>query len=234
MSTTPRRPASHGEPTARSRPEGVDRLATALQDPTRRRILLDLVSHGESRTIDDVARLVRVHRTVVFTHLERLTDLGYLEKTQRRGRLGKPASLYSAKPSVLSMTYPARQFVALATILAAWFADLGPDARGAAKAAGRSFGEDVAASPQVRSVAEALSALDALGADYTMQGDQILAGNCVFLEACRDAREVVCNVQAGILEGALCRGGIAATIEPRGPIPGNGCSYQLTLTEATT
>ena len=218
------RPVSPSEP---SRSEDVERLVTALQDPTRRRILLSLVRHGGPRTIDDLAGLVGVHRTVAFTHLERLADLGYLEKSQRRGRLGKPASLYSAKLGVLSLTYPARQFVALASILAAGVNSLGDTAPGVAKAAGLRFGED-AGRQGARSVAEALTPLDALGADYRVEGERILAGNCIFLEACDQAREVICAAHAGILEGALCAAGIEATVVPEGPLPTRGCAYRLT------
>jgi predicted ArsR family transcriptional regulator len=214
-------------PSAPSVSGGIERLVTALQDPTRRLIFLSLVRDGEPRTIDDLAELVGVHRTVAFTHLERLADLGYLEKSQRRGRLGKPASLYSAKPGVLSFTYPARQYVALAGILAAGVHSVGDAAPGAAKAAGVRFGED-AARPGARSVVEALTPLDALGADYSVEGERILAGNCIFLEACDQAREVICSAQAGILEGALCAAGIEATVVPEGPLPTRGCAYRLT------
>jgi predicted ArsR family transcriptional regulator len=226
-------PTTHGNsprsvsPSEPSASGDVERLVTALQDPTRRRILLSLVGDGGPRTIDDLAELVGVHRTVAFTHLERLADLGYLEKSQRRGRLGKPASLYSARPGVLSFTYPARQFVALASILAAGVTSLGDAAPGVAKAAGLRFGED-AARQGARSVVEAIAPLDSLGADYRVEGERILAGNCIFLEACDQAREVICAAQAGILEGALHAAGIAGTVLPEGPLPTRGCAYRLT------
>ncbi len=219
-----RRSASPLEPSA---PGDVERLVTALQDPTRRRIFLSLIRDGASRTIDDLAELVGVHRTVAFTHLERLADLGYLEKSQRRGRLGKPASLYSAKPAVLSFTYPPRQFVALAGILATGVHSLGGAAPEAAKAAGMRFGEE-AGRPGARSVEEALAPLATLGADYSVEGARILAGNCIFLEACDQAREVICSAQAGILQGVLGTAGIEATVVPEGPLPTHGCAYRLT------
>jgi predicted ArsR family transcriptional regulator len=214
-------------PSAPSASGDVERLITALADPTRRRILVSLVRDGGSRTIDELAELAGVHRTVAFTHLERLADLGYLEKSQRRGRLGKPASLYAAKRGVLSFTYPPRQFVALASILAAGVNNLGDTAPGVAKAAGLRFGAD-AVHQRARSVVEALIPLDALGADYSVEGDMILAGNCIFLEACDQARAVVCSAQAGILEGALCGAGIEGTVVPEGPRSPRGCAYRLT------
>jgi predicted ArsR family transcriptional regulator len=233
MPTTRGNSPRSARPSEPSVPADVERLVTALQDPTRRRIFLSLVRDGGSRTIDDLAELVGVHRTVAFTHLERLADLGYLEKSQRRGRLGKPASLYSAKPAVLSFTYPPRQFVALAAILAAGVRSVGGAAPAAAKAAGMRFGED-AGRAGARSVEEALAPLASLGADYSVGDERILAGNCIFLEACDQAREVICSAQAGILEGVLGAAGIEATVVPEGPLPTRGCSYRLTHRRTAT
>jgi predicted ArsR family transcriptional regulator len=78
-----------------------------------------------------------------------------------------------------------------------------------------------------RSVVEAIAPLDSLGADYRVEGERILAGNCIFLEACDQAREVICAAQAGILEGALHAAGIAGTVL-EGPLPTRGCAYRLT------
>ena len=88
--------------------ENVDALALALQDGTRRRILLALLHDGRARTVDEVAALAGVHRTVAFTHLERLVALDLLDKRPRRGRRGKPASLYAVRTPVLALSYPPR------------------------------------------------------------------------------------------------------------------------------
>jgi predicted ArsR family transcriptional regulator len=133
------------------------------------------------------------------------------------------------------MSYPTRQFVVLAGILAGGVTSLGADAAAVAKTAGLRFGHD-AARPGARSVAEVLTRLDALGADYRVEGDRILAGNCIFSEACINARPVICGVQAGILEGALRGAGMEATVEPQGPLPARGCAYLVTnaLPESAT
>ncbi len=205
----------------------VERLVSALHDPTRRRILLALLGDGQPHTIDELARLAGVHRTVAFNHLERLTALGYLEKSQRRGRPGKPASLYSVRLGVLSVSYPPRQYATLATVLATGVTGLGASGAAATREAGVRLGERLALA-KARSVAEALLPLRWLGAEYAVGEDEILAGTCVFLEACSGARDVVCGVQAGILEGALRGAGIDATVEARGPRADNGCAYGLT------
>ncbi|MGH7721235.1 MAG: MarR family transcriptional regulator [Candidatus Dormibacteria bacterium] len=207
-------------------PAELDRLVSALQDPTRRRILLALVRDGGAHTIDELSRLTGVHRTVAFTHLERLTALGYLERSQRRGRPGKPAALYSVRSGVLAMTFPARQFMALSSVLATGITALGVDGTAASRESGVRIGEQLALR-RAHSVAEALLPLGWFGAEYSVAGDEILAGNCIFLEACAGAREVVCGVQAGILEGALRGAGVRVTVEPRGPLPNSGCAYRL-------
>src|SRR5918911_2044082 len=91
----------------------IDRAISALQDPTRRRILLDFYAHQAEWTVDDVAKAVGIHRTVAHGHLERLVALGYLEVDQRRGRSGKPPKLYRLAGRNLEFTYPVRRFARL-------------------------------------------------------------------------------------------------------------------------
>ncbi|MDQ2897124.1 MAG: ArsR family transcriptional regulator [Actinomycetota bacterium] len=213
------------------RSDEIERLVSALHDPTRRRMLLALVRDGRPHTIDELSELVGVHRTVAFTHLERLAGLGYVEKSQRRGRLGKPASLYGARSDLLAMSYPARQFVTLAAILASCLTARGGEVSSATKNAAVRFGEQLAL-PGARSVAEALLPLQGFGAEYTVDGERILAGNCIFLEACDQARAVVCGTQAGILEGALRGAGIETTVEPQGPLSPRGCAYGLSRSKS--
>lgn len=72
----------------------IDRTISALQDPTRRRILLDFYVHQPEWTVAEVTEAVGIHRTVAHGHLERLVALGYLVSSQRRGASGTPAKLY--------------------------------------------------------------------------------------------------------------------------------------------
>lgn len=66
-------------------PDEVDRFISAIQDATRRRMLFALLRDDGPRTVDEMAALTGVHRTGAFDHLERLVDLGFLDKSQRRG-----------------------------------------------------------------------------------------------------------------------------------------------------
>ena len=96
----------------------IDRTISALQDPTRRRILLDFYVHQAEWTTAEVAEAVGVHRTVAHAHLERLVALGYLVSGQRRGTSGKPAKLYRLTGQQIELSYPVRRFARLAAELA--------------------------------------------------------------------------------------------------------------------
>jgi predicted ArsR family transcriptional regulator len=219
-----------GSPALREAPhtDGVDALAIALQDPTRRRILLALVNDGGARTVDEVAAVAGVHRTVAFGHLERLVALGHLQKRRRRGRRGKPASLYSIRSPLVSMSYPARQFQVLAGLLGAGLSELGEQGRSVARDRGRRYGACLARGPE-RTIPSALAPLgDELGADYAVVGDDVTTEGCIFREACDEARDVVCALHAGVLEGALGAAGIDAAVTPRGPVHASGCHFGVT------
>lgn len=202
----------------------LDQLLAAVQNPTRRAILVALLADRRAHTVDDVALIVKVHRTVAFDHLERLADAGLLVKDRRRGRQGKPAALYRAAGSALTAAVPQRQFAQLARLLAEGLGTLRERGHTVARDAGRRYGESLGRR-SAGSVVDALAPLQALGGEYELGEGRIIARNCVFLEACRSGSDVVCGLQAGLIEGALRAGGISASVEPAGPIAEGGCSY---------
>ncbi len=187
----------------------MERLAEAVGERTRRRILLAFYDEPAPRTVDEVASGAGVHRTVAFNHLERLVALGYLVSDLRRGLPGKPAKLYRAEGR-LEITHPQRRFAELAPLLAGALEELGAAGPAAAREAGRRFGGG-------------LESIDELGADYVVEGDMITANNCVFREACDRAREVVCSLHAGLLEVALQH----PHVEPAGPLGTSGCRFLI-------
>src|ERR671937_255934 len=140
----------------------LDQAVEALQDPTRRGILLAFFNDREPRTVDEVAAAAGIHRTVAFSHLERLRGLGYLAAANRRGRRGKPARVYSLERGPVELSYPPRRYQVLASLLADALAGFGEKARGAARAAGRAYGRQsgrshvTAERPTLQSVLERL------------------------------------------------------------------------------
>jgi predicted ArsR family transcriptional regulator len=202
----------------------LDQLLTAVQNPTRRAILVALLADRRAHTVDDIALLAGVHRTVAFGHLERLADAGLLVKDRRRGRQGKPAALYMAAGSALTAAVPQRQFAQLARLLAEGLGTLRERGQTVARDAGRRYGESLGGSA-VDSIADGLAPLQALGGEYELNEGRIVARNCIFLEACRTGSDLVCGLQAGLIEGVLRAGGISATVQPAGPVADGGCSY---------
>lgn len=204
----------------------IDRAISALQDRTRRQILLDFYVHRPQWTVDDVARAVGVHRTVAHAHLERLVALGYLAVGQRRGKSGKPAKLYRLAGEQIDLSYPVRRFARLASLLAASLLKEGPEGIRNAKEVGRSYGATLvtrrADSPQ-----GVLRQLASLGAEYAWTDHEVLARNCIFREACAVAEDVVCELHAGLLEGAFQQAGLGLRTEALRNYEQNGCRYRV-------
>jgi predicted ArsR family transcriptional regulator len=203
----------------------IDRTVSALQDPTRRRILLDFYVHEREWTSADVARAIGVHRTVAHAHLERLVALGYLASSQRRGTAGKPAKLYRLTDRQIELSYPIRRFARLAALLAQALRE-SPDGIGAAREAGRGFGASMLTEP-AHSPESVFRQLAPLGAEYVRSNGDVVARNCIFRQACEQAQDVVCELHAGILEGALRKAGLDLRTEAYRNYEEKGCAYRL-------
>ena len=203
----------------------IDRTISALQDPTRRRILLDFYVHQTEWTTAEVAEAVGVHRTVAHAHLERLVALGYLVSGQRRGMSGKPAKLYRLTGRQIELSFPVRRFARLAAELARALRGV-PEGSDAARQAGRSYGASLVTRP-ADSPESALHQLAPLAAEYTFADGEIVARNCIFREACERAQDIVCEFHAGILEGAFQQAGLDLRTAPFRDYAEKGCAYQV-------
>jgi predicted ArsR family transcriptional regulator len=202
----------------------IDRTISALQDPTRRRILLDFFVHEPEWTVSDVAENVGIHRTVAHSHLERLAALGYLTTSQRRGTSGKPAKLYRLSGREIELSFPVRRFARLAALLAEGLQGTRRGDR-IAREAGRRYGSSLVRE-QADAPGEVLELLAPLGAGYRLVDHEVRADNCVFRQACAQA-DVVCELQAGILEGAFGAAGLELQVEPFRNYAEKGCAYRL-------
>ena len=210
----------------------IDRTISALQDPTRRRILLDFYVHQAEWTTAEVAQAVGVHKTVAHAHLERLVALGYLVSGQRRGTSGKPAKLYRLTGQQIELSYPVRRFARLAAELARALHGVS-EGTDAARQAGRGYGASLvtklADSPE-----SALHQLAPLAAQYVLADGEIVARNCIFREACEQAQDIVCEFHAGILEGAFHKAGLNLRTEALRDYAEKGCSYQVLTGRTST
>jgi predicted ArsR family transcriptional regulator len=208
----------------------IDRAISALQDRTRRRILLNFYVHQSEWTVDDAAQAAGVHRTVAHGHLERLVALGYLVVGQRRGKSGKPANLYRLAGQQIDFSFPVRRFARLAGLLAEGLQTRGLEGIETARLAGRRYGASLVSKP-AKSPHSVLRELAPLGADYVMaEDDRILARNCIFRQACVVAGDVVCELHAGLLEGAFQQAGLGMRIEAMRNYSELGCAYRVLTT----
>jgi predicted ArsR family transcriptional regulator len=203
----------------------LDRTISALQDPTRRQILLDFYVHRPEWTTAEVAEAVGVHRTVAHSHLERLVSLGYLVSSPRRGMGGKPAKVYRLTERQIDLSYPVRRFARLAALLAQALGGT-PQGSKAARRAGRRYGASLVTEP-AGSLPSALAQLSGLGAEYVRTDNEVLARNCIFRQACEQAQDIVCELHAGILEGAFQQAGLDVRTDPFRNFAEKGCAFRL-------
>jgi predicted ArsR family transcriptional regulator len=204
----------------------VDRAINALQDPTRRRILFDFHVHQPEWTAAEVAEAVGVHRTVAHGHLERLVALGYLMSSPRRGALGKPAKLYRLAGRQIELSFPVRRFARLAALLALGLRDAS-DGIELVREEGRRYGASLVGEP-ARSTKAVLAQLAPLGADYGLvRGGEVVARNCIFRQACEVAEDVICELHAGILEGAFRAAELRLDVQALRDYEAKGCAYRI-------
>jgi predicted ArsR family transcriptional regulator len=210
----------------------MERALGALRDFTRRDILLRFYADRKPRSVDDVAHVAGIHRSVAFEHLERLVALGYLQVERRRGLPGKPAKIYRLTAGPVQISHPMRRYDVLAEALAQSFQRLGDRGTQAIREAGRAFGAGLA-QPGGRSIVGALEPLTEMGAEYEVgSGGTISCTNCLFAEVCRRA-PIICSFHAGLISGVLDRSGLGTDVEALGPREPNGCAYTAHQKERT-
>jgi len=202
----------------------MERALGALRDFTRRDILLRFYAERKPRSVDDVAHVAGIHRSVAFEHLERLVALGYLEVERRRGLPGKPAKIYRLTAGPVQISHPMRRYDVLAEALALSFQRLGDRGTQAIREAGRTFGAGLGR-PGARSIVSALEPVIEMGAEYEVGGGgKNGCTNCLFAEVCRRT-PIVCSFHAGLITGVLERSGLEADVEALGPREPYGCAY---------
>ena len=101
----------------------IERLSTALGDPTRRKVFFVVREAGELRTKDQVAEAVGIDRRLAGFHLDKLVDQGFLDAEfhRRTGRsgpgAGRPAKHYRLAAAEAEIGLPERHYDVLASLL---------------------------------------------------------------------------------------------------------------------
>ncbi len=192
--------------------EGLDAIA-GLADPARRDLYRFVVDQPEPVGKDEAAAHTGLSRSLVTYHLDRLAGDGLLAVTyaRRSGRsgpgAGRPAKLYAAARTEVSVQLPPRDDALLARLLAA---AVESDDTGTTRAAlvrvARVEGERAAA--EFRTAADddgdPLTTLLARRG-YAPRGtdDEIRMRNCPFHHLVDEHRELVCGMNLALLDAAV-------------------------------
>src|SRR5881227_3394510 len=137
----------------------------ALRVPTRRRLYEHVVQCGRPVSRDECSQAVRVDRSLVAYHLDKLVEHGLLEVTYSRphGRTGpgagRPAKLYRRTAREFVLRAPARDYRLLAEVLVRAADAAGPAVRAGTERAALELGRDLAAGVEPGRGDEALTEL---------------------------------------------------------------------------
>ena len=201
-------------------PTDIDQQLTGLAslgDPLRRALYRHLAERGVPVSRDDAALAVGISRPLAAYHLDKLVDDGLLEaRYQRRGRrrgpgAGRPAKHYVRADRQIELSLPARDYAALAELLAgAVQADPTGAAQAALNHAAATLGADLgteaatllAADTDPTQILAALrQALAARGYEpYDDPDDTIRLRNCPFDRIAAHHRQLVCGANHTMLQ----------------------------------
>jgi predicted ArsR family transcriptional regulator len=189
-----------------------------LGDPIRRGLYRHVAERGVPVSRDDAAQAVGISRPLAAYHLDKLVDDGLLEASYQRrsGRqgpgAGRPAKHYLRADRQIELSLPARDYAALAELLAgAVEADRSGAAQNALSRAAASLGAELGteagshpgADGHPNQVLAALrQVLAARGYEpYEDADGSIRLRNCPFDRIAAHHRDLVCGANHAMLQG---------------------------------
>ncbi len=196
-----------------------DLLAIAmLAEPLRQRLYIYLRERHEPVGREDAARSVGISVKLAAFHLDRMAEAGLLDVDYRRlsGRVGpgagRPAKVYSISAREFSVVIPQTRYALAASMMASALSGDYPAGDGAqalqkvAESVGDRIGTDIRAlARSKRARREAVQRqLEQLGFEPQLQesGAMVLR-NCIFSELSSSHRELVCSMNAALVQGML-------------------------------
>jgi predicted ArsR family transcriptional regulator len=206
-------------------PSDVDQQLTGLAglgDPLRRALYRHVAERGVPVSRDDAALAVGISRPLAAYHLDKLIDDGLLEaRYQRRGSrrgpgAGRPAKHYVRADGQIELSLPARDYAALAELLArAVEADHSGAAQAALDHAAASLGAELGdeADTLVTADADPAQVLAALRQALAARGYEpyddpdgtIRLRNCPFDRIAAHHRQLVCGANHAMLQALTDR-----------------------------
>ncbi len=215
--------------------EEIGRLATALGDPTRRKVFFCVRESGRALSKDDVAAEVGIDRRLAGHHLDKLVEHGFLDAEfhRRTGRTGpgagRPAKHYRLAEAEQQVGLRERHYEILASLLLRAAADTSGDAdQDVLERVGYDFGfqigvAEVAAGRTrpgqsgVHAVSEVVRLLTRYGFAARAEGEGVIrACSCPFEELAVADPERVCGLDRSIWRGMLAAFDDRATLSVAG------------------
>ena len=225
-------------------PANVDQQLTGLAglgDPLRRALYRHVAERGVPVSREDAARAVGISRPLAAYHLDKLIDDGLLEaryqrRSGRRGPgAGRPAKHYVRADRQIEVSLPARDYAALAELLAgAVEADPSGAAQAALNRAASALGAELGTKAAEHTAPDSnpdqvLAALRQALADrgyepFDDADGAIRLRNCPFDRIAAQHRQLVCGANLAMLQGLTDHLGgtppVGAVLDPQ---PGRCC-----------
>ena len=233
-------------------PIDVDQQLTSLAglgDPIRRALYRYVADRGVPVSRDEAAQAAGISRPLAAYHLDKLVDDGLLEpryhrRSSRRGPgAGRPAKHYVRADRQLELSLPARDYAALAELLAGAFeADRSGAAKAALNRAAAALGAELGTEAAGRTapdgdpdqvLAAVRQVLAARGYEpYQDPDGTIRLRNCPFDRIAAQHRQLVCGANHAMLQALTDQVDgdpptVRAVLDPQ---PGRCC---VTLTRAS-
>jgi predicted ArsR family transcriptional regulator len=200
----------------------IQRMVSALGDPTRRRVFFTVREAGELMGKDDVAEAVGITRRLAGFHLDKLVEQGFLraEFQRRTGRTGpgagRPAKLYALAEAEEDSRLNVKHYDLLAELLLRAMSDRsGEDPQEVLERVGYEFGRELGEaerqagrSPSYSTTTDAVTGVVGVltrfgfGATQSEEGG-FTARMCPFEEMAKVDPQRVCGLDRAIWRGVL-------------------------------
>lgn len=228
--------------------EEIGRLASALGDPTRRKVFFAVRNDNGWMSKDEVAEAVGIDRRLAGHHLDKLVEHGFLEADfhRRSGRTGpgagRPAKLYRFPHGPQATVLPERHYDLLASLLLeASAAKASESTEDALERVGYAFGYRVGMAEVeegrtrpgqagVDAVGEVVRLLSRFGFAAQEDGPGLIrACSCPFEELAKADPERVCGLDRAIWRGMLAAFDSSATlsVENNRALGANACMAEV-------
>jgi predicted ArsR family transcriptional regulator len=209
----------------------IQRLVSALGDPTRRRAFFAVREANGAQSKDQIASALGIDRRLAGFHLDKLVEQGFLTAGFRRrsGRAGpgagRPAKLYALADAELSVSLPERHYDLLASLLLrAMESGAGESPQTALERVGEEFGREIGEAERAAgrgpagqgthdAVAGVVRLLSRYGFAAQTEGDDgIKACACPFEEVAFGDPDRICGLDRAIWRGVLTAFAPGATL----------------------